>query len=256
MTFEPKQILKNVLDFYGGAGTAAQADELVRVEGASPLVRGNPAAYEQLLFMVFGYLLPDFGPLRIVWSVERLPDGPQTLDTLITLPPASATSLDQLRSAIFGDKRLLRVLGHNRSGIRELPAACNCRICFGFGLDSADGAQEIPPIDFAELAKRFEEADLAFGLLEGFVANARRHLLLLISAADTLDWNEAFRHAHSLKGGALNVCAAPFATKAKAVETTIKSGDHGAVPALIAELDNACAELEAAWKSHRESEHG
>lgn len=261
MTFEPLKVLQSVLEFYYSSGIIESKTKPVSIRNERIIqIKGISQKYEQLLFFLLGHLLPDFTPLVIDFIIEKT-SSPQTvyLVTQFLLPPASNTSLNQLREAIDSDDRFRKLLTLAQSDCSDAPSSLDgCSRCLKlvYPVDGLIEEESIPIINMPELLERFDGDEMAYTLLDGFVMNARRHLLLLSSAADKLDWAEAFRHSHALKGGALNVCASPFASRAKAIETAIKAGQYEIVPAAIQQLEHACSELEAAWDSYREEHLG
>ena len=261
MTFEPLKVLHNVLEFYYSSGIISLEDKPVQILNERVIqVKGLPQKYEQLLFFLLGHLLPDFTPLKIDFLIEEKNSPAQiNLNTRFQLPPASNTSLNQLLEAIDGDERFKKLLNLAQSDCNDVPGnieGCPRSLNLNCPVENIVEEAAIPVIDMPELLDRFDGDEMAFTLLEGFVMNARRHLLLLTTAAEKLDWNEAFRHSHALKGGALNICASPFASKAKAIESAIKAGQYTEVSTAIIELEHACSELESAWDNYREEHNG
>ena len=217
MSFEPAKIVGNVLEFYYSAGIIKLQDNPVKIEKTTiPLLNEQQQKYEQLLFFLLGHLLPEFTPLTIDFRLQGESANTQLL-TLFGLPPASTAALAQLNDAINSDERLKKLLSLAKAHCTDLPGvsvAYSCQLELSVPISVSIKDLSAPIIDFTELLERFDGDEVAFTLLEGFVMNARRHLSLLVNAVDKLDWNEAHRHSHALKGGALNICAEPFAAMA------------------------------------------
>jgi len=105
------------------------------------------------------------------------------------------------------------------------------------------GTQADTPIDIDRALREFDDdRDFLAEVTAGFVANVAGQLDAIAAAIDGGDAETARREAHSIKGGAANLCADRLSAAAKAVEDKAKAGDldaaRRALDALRAEYDH------------------
>ncbi len=262
MTFEPAKCVLGVLEFFASSGVITSKATPIPVRPASfRLVEGDSQKYEQLLFMLVGHMIPEFTPQSIDFLIGNgaVPPGMTEMITNFQLPPASAISLSGLRETLATDERL-RKLAEVSNAVWIDQAlefdASSRKLCFSFPVRSIFESERQPAFDLVELKERFEDEEAIRILVDGFIMNANRHVSMLISAVEKQDWTEAHRHAHTLKGGALNICAEPVGIKAKQVEFAIKEGRLGGIMTDIEQLSGLCNELVRFWDVHREKLNG
>jgi HPt (histidine-containing phosphotransfer) domain-containing protein len=94
-----------------------------------------------------------------------------------------------------------------------------------FPVDQILWDSETIPIDISELFSKFESKDDAHLLLDLFMQHTPTRIIQLEDAIAEKNQQEAHRLAHSIKGGALNVCATDLASVAKQLELELKH--HG-----------------------------
>lgn len=260
MNFETDKMLRNVLEFYQSSGLLPSGTEPVEIDtNACFSADGNRGQMEQVLFFVFGHLLPEFIPRKITCC--RLPGTAGAMETLgirLDFTGVTVISMQEMFQSLMDDPRLKRMIASNNSSLEltvdKESGTKSLELHFPVAVILAEPANVV--IDFQELEKRYDGLELAITLLDGFVMNASRHISLMRSAMEHGDWKEAHRHAHALKGGALNVCADNLARKAKNVELLIKDGHYTDVADQIDQLERACAELEETWFKHQEELNG
>lgn len=111
---------------------------------------------------------------------------------------------------------------------------------------------QIPPIDFLEMRRKYEEPQDAKLLFELFFDSSHQRVQELQQAILHRDLVDARRFAHSIKGSALLISAHQVAGVAKEIELTCKSVQtpisHRALDHLILELDKEFQRAQAYWK--------
>ncbi len=254
MSFEAEKVIQSVLEFYYSSGIiSSKSDTIsVKVEGSNSFI-GNRQHYEQILFFVFGHLLPEFitPVIRVSSQINPL----ALLKTSFLLPGTSGAARDQLMTTIEEDRRLkklLKLAGAETTIVEDEGQA----VVVLFPVESVLQLGSEPVVNVSELKTRYDSKEIALTLLEGFVMNSRRHLTLLINAISKDDWQEAHRHAHALKGGALNVCAEAIVQRAKSIEIAIKDQHYDILKQAIQALETACSDLESTWSDYREELNG
>ena len=125
-----------------------------------------------------------------------------------------------------------------------------------FPISSPPTRPPLPVIDFKELLERFDHPEIAGQMMEWFVCDAIKKVSSIRTAIRVMEWTEAHRLSHSLKGSALNVGASSFARSAKEMELAIKEQRYQNVPEFLKQLETACRELESFWKNHHGELYG
>lgn len=246
MNFEPQRVLKSVHDFYISSGIADPAQETVLVKPCNiPVLDGDRQKYEQINLFVFGHLVPDFTPVIVSLELKG-----SYVRTIFELPKASNSAYHTLFEDLSQDTRLDKINQSCQARLRtsleppllilDFPARHN-----------TDGS--LPPLDREELRNRFETLSAAASLLEGYVSNGKRHLALIERAAENKEWEEAFRHIHALKGGALNLCATQLTNACKDLETALRQKDIVPIPELFQKVHLQFERLASYYESNKES---
>jgi HPt (histidine-containing phosphotransfer) domain-containing protein len=95
------------------------------------------------------------------------------------------------------------------------------------------------PIDLERAVCEFD-ADREFlkELLDGFLDNVRKQIEIIQRALEEGNSEAVRREAHSIKGGAANICADRMARMAFALERAGKSGTLDKGREMLAELQN------------------
>lgn len=75
---------------------------------------------------------------------------------------------------------------------------------------------------YPEFCKEMESIADANGIIEGFLSSAQDVMEKLFHSLKKEEWKEAHRHAHSLKGGALNLMADELSLRAQRLELALK----------------------------------
>ncbi len=102
-----------------------------------------------------------------------------------------------------------------------------------------------PPIDLERAVREFD-ADREFlrELVGGFLNNVREQVELLRAAMEKGDAETVRREAHSIKGGAANICAESLSLAAWKLETAGKSGSLDNGREMLGELQHEFCRLE------------
>lgn len=248
MMFEPACLHQHVLNFYRSTGSLGSSPDWVSMTLRGPhRVSGSGQHFEQSLYFLLGHLLPDYAPLHgeMLISASRL-------QLWYSLPARSELIATVLGQALAEDNRFQHLLEIARASCQ----VCNpddrhtsIRVELGFPLQTMHACHDTPILDLAGLEERFGCSDMAQQMLELFVANARLNVSSLRDSIRLMNWSEAHRLAHTLKGGALNLGAGMFARAAKDMELAIKEHRHQALPVILERLETACQELESAWQN-------
>ncbi len=102
------------------------------------------------------------------------------------------------------------------------------------------------PIDLERAVREFD-ADREFlrELVGGFLNNVRAQVEVIRTAMEKGDAETVRREAHSIKGGAANICAESLSLAAWKLETAGKSGSLGNGREMLRELQHEFCRLEA-----------
>jgi HPt (histidine-containing phosphotransfer) domain-containing protein len=248
MTFEPSCLHQHVLDFYRKTGAVRSPNERSRLSVEGPRrIPGSGQHFEQSLFFLLGHLLPDYDPLAGELRITE-----KQLQLRYRLGADFAGDATRISSRIAGDSRFLRFL--ETTGTQWLvlePDSIDSalRVGLDFPIKPASPPRQLATLDLDGLADRFGDAETGLSIAELFVTNTQYQISLLRSAIRSLDWEETHRLAHTLKGGAMNIGAEAFADSARNLEKAIKERRFQAVPEMIRDMEDACRELDAAWRN-------
>ena len=255
MIFEPKYLHEHVLDFYRNAGIAGKGRQEVTLCRHGPeRVSGSALQFEQTLYFLMGHLLPADVPLSGDLVISR-----NSLTLHYRLPELGKINGEILARSLQDDARFQWLvdsgLGHGRLHVAD----DHCPVVgldLDFPVSPPDDREFETVLDLVELEERFESLELALPLLENFLERLRSNMTQLSRAIQMADWTSAYRMAHSLQGGALNVSAQSCAHSARIVETMIKEQQYDAIPDAMMRLAAACDELESVWEIHYEGFYG
>lgn len=246
MNFEPHRVLKSVHDFYISSGIADPAKETVLVKPSDiPVLEGDRQKYEQVNLFIFGHLVPDFTPVTVNFELKGT-----FLRTIFGLPPASNSAYHNLFEDLSQDTRLDKI---NQSCQARLRTSLEPPILILDFPATHNTDDKSPPFDSEELRRRFETLAVAATLIDGYISNGRRHLALTERATDSLDWDEAFRHVHALKGGALNLCASQLINACKDFESALRNKDMAIIPELFQQVHLQFEYLASYYERNKES---
>jgi HPt (histidine-containing phosphotransfer) domain-containing protein len=248
MTFEPSCLHQHVLDFYRKNGiTRSPVERSSLIVNGPRRVQGSAQHFEQSLFFLLGHLLPDYDPLAGELRVTT-----RQLQLRYRLPLDCAGHATRIASRIARDSHFQRFLETTATQwlVQEPDTVDPClRVGLDFPHMPPASRSSLPTMDLEGLADRFGDQEIGKEIAETFVTNAGFQISLMRTAIRRLDWDEAHRLAHSLKGGALNIGAEAFADSARHLEKAVKECRLKDVPELIRDMENACQELETAWRS-------
>jgi HPt (histidine-containing phosphotransfer) domain-containing protein len=254
MTFEPAFLHQHVLNFYRTIGTVGSSPNRVSLSAHGPRrVPGSGQFFEQSLYFLLGHLLPDCDPLcgELFISSSHV--------RLRYRLPVDVSKADLLEQHLAEDHRLQHLLGKVSASCLMLgpDGRSPCyRIGLDFPIDSPSTESTLAIIDFKELLDRFDSPEIATQMMEWFVHDAAKKVSSIRTSIRAMEWQEAHRLSHSLKGSSLNLGAGSFALSAKEMELAIKEHRYQNVPEILKQLETACRELEAFWKNHHGELYG
>jgi len=256
MNFEIERTIRSVLDFYQSSGLLASNLPTIQCNDCF-CADGKSEALEQMLYFIFGHLFPESVPTKIECSSELGTSG-TNLRLNLVFSGFSLTAIKEVYTLLQEDQRLKKMLDLSKSNLQLVihPESDYKEFSLSYPVEKTYEQAQDQIINFADLEKRYDDLELGKTLLEGYVMNASRHISLMKSSMEKEDWKEVHRHAHALKGGALNVCAEALARKAKNIETKVKENNYIDIQAYVDQLESACIDLEKAWAKYQEEANG
>ncbi|KGE71851.1 Hpt domain-containing protein [Spirochaeta lutea] len=151
------------------------------------------------------------------------------------------------------DSNAVATIIESEPGIKELLAARRLELVdhgILFPVQEVSRSQKDQPLDLTQLHGKFEDPADAQLLLELFMQHTPVRILQLEDALSADNSREAHRLAHSIKGGALNICAADLAETAKTLEVELKT--RGCTPKtveLLSTLKKRYGLVDTYWNS-------
>jgi HPt (histidine-containing phosphotransfer) domain-containing protein len=120
------------------------------------------------------------------------------------------------------------------------------------GLTISDRAEsQQAPINFKEAIEEFEgDREIFFKILEKFMQNVKTQVEAMQKALLSQDAGKLKTEAHSIKGGAANLTAAPLAAIAAELEETARSGQLERAPDIFKQFKEEFQHLEAYVSDH------
>ncbi|NCN05500.1 MAG: Hpt domain-containing protein [Spirochaetales bacterium] len=112
----------------------------------------------------------------------------------------------------------------------------------------------LAPIDMLDLRKKYDSVEDAKLLLSLFFSSTSDRIDALQKSVHEGSWNEAFRLAHSIKGGALSISAHEIAGIAKEIELKIKSSSHFNFEIAIESLRKSFLKGRSYWEKLKQKE--
>jgi len=112
----------------------------------------------------------------------------------------------------------------------------------------------LAPIDILDLRKKYDSVDDAKLLLSLFFDSTSERIDSLQKSLQEGAWKEAFRLAHSIKGGALSISAHEIAGIAKEIELKAKSSSHFNFEIGVESLRKSFLKARTYWEKLKQKE--
>jgi two-component system, sensor histidine kinase and response regulator len=106
-------------------------------------------------------------------------------------------------------------------------------------------------VDLAQLVQRFGDEQAVIELMPDYLRTTAQHLAMLAVAVEVGQAEETSRHAHALRGAALNLGANPLAQAAHKLERAGRDDDMTSATAALTELQTEY-EMVKAFLSHED----